>query len=659
MASSWSPKHEKMQKSLSTQLAVAVRSVQWSYGIFWAPSTTQEGVLEWREGYYNGDIKTMKTVQTTMEIKNDKIGVQRSEQLKELYKFLLVGESDPQTKRPSAALSPEDLSDSEWYYLVCMSFVFYPNQSLPGRALEIGETIWLCNAQYADSKVFSRSLLAKSASIQTVVCFPYLGGVIEIGTTELVPEDPNLIQHVKACLLEFSKPICSDKSSSALNKPDDDKLQPCSNGEHVLVDTKVLEYSCSPAEEIKLDQDPIKELQEDSNVDSPDGCSNGCEHNCRVGESMVEAINNGGPSSQVHFMDDDDALSNGAPDSLSSCDCLSEASENRGKASKDVQLMRGIQSFNHLNRSSLDAAASDEHLSYTRILSALLGRSSAFKQNPYASNSNCKSSFVKWKKGGICEQNRLRLEQSLLKKTLFTVPLMHRSFSSIKSMKENETKEWTNRLENADDKFRENVLSDKIRETGNYKILKSSIPHPISEVEKISILGDTIKYLKELETRVEELESYMDMADSEARTKRKCPDMLEQISDNYEARKVYNKGMRKPWMMNKRKACDIDEKNIEEIDRFVVSKEDNNKPLDVKVNMKEQEVLIEMQCPYREYILHDIMDAINNLHLDAYSVESSTNEGVLTLTLKSKFRGTATAPLGMIKEALWKVSGNL
>lgn len=86
-------------------------------------------VLEWREGYYNGDIKTRKTVQAMeLEMKADKIGLQRSEQLKELYKFLLAGEADPQTKRPSAALAPEDLSDLEWYYLVCMSFVFNHNQ---------------------------------------------------------------------------------------------------------------------------------------------------------------------------------------------------------------------------------------------------------------------------------------------------------------------------------------------------------------------------------------------------------------------------------------------------------------------------------------------------------------------------------------------------
>ena len=149
------------------------------------------------------------------------------------------------------------------------------------------------------------------------------------------------------------------------------------------------------------------------------------------------------------------------------------------------------------------------------------------------------------------------------------------------------------------------------------------------QVEKISILGDTIKYLKKLETRVEELESYMEVTDPEARKRSKCPDVLEQMSDNYGTRKICM-GM-KPWM-NKRKACGIDEIDTE-LERIV---SEESKVLDVKVNVKEQEVLIEMKCPYREYILYDIMDTINNLHLDAQTVESSTSDGVLTLTLKSK-----------------------
>lgn len=90
-------------------------------------------MLEWGEGYYNGDIKTRKTIQAG-ELSVDHLGLQRTEQLRELYESLSsAAESNPpqpnnninnNNKRPSAALSPEDLTDTEWYFLVCMSFIF-------------------------------------------------------------------------------------------------------------------------------------------------------------------------------------------------------------------------------------------------------------------------------------------------------------------------------------------------------------------------------------------------------------------------------------------------------------------------------------------------------------------------------------------------------
>ncbi|KAF1863851.1 hypothetical protein Lal_00030967, partial [Lupinus albus] len=305
----------------------------------------------------------------------------------------------------------------------------------------------------------------------TVVCFPYLEGVIEIGTTELELEDPNLIHHVKACFLEISRPICSDKLSSALNKPEDNDEYPT-----------YIKYD----HEIK-DSVVVKEVQEEKNecsmMDSPDGFSNGCENHFRLEKSIIEGINDG--SFQVHLIDYD--LSNDSLDSLSSY-------EN--------------QNVSQIQLRELENNASDEELYYTRTIYAVLGNSVTLKHNP--SISNCKSSFVKWKKGTNSERQGPRLDQSMLKKTLFVVPFMNRSCFSLKSQKEN-------------------VFSYENREITNFQVLKSVVTSSISKVDKseIPILGEIIKYLKELEARVKELESYMDIADSAARS------TIEQISYNY------------------------------------------------------------------------------------------------------------------------------
>lgn len=640
--------HERVPENLRKQFAVAVRSIKWSYAIFWSLSTSQQGVLEWCEGYYNGDIKTRKTVEG-VELKTDKMGLERNAQLRELYKSLLEGETEPQAKAPSAALNPEDLSDAEWYYLLCMSFVFNPGEGLPGRALANGQTIWLCDAQYADSKVFSRSLLAKSASIQTVVCFPYLGGVVELGVTELVPEDLSLIQHIKASLLDFSKPDCSEKSSSAPHKADDDADQVLAKVDHEIVDTLALENLYSPSEEIKFDPMGINDLHgnhEEFNMDSPEECSNGCEHNHQTEDSfMPEGINDGASQVQSwHFMDEDFSI--GVQDSMNSSDCISEAFVNKKRAhssprheSVNRNHLKELQNFNDTKFSSLDLGPADDHIHYTRTLSNILGSSTRLTENPCSCDGDCKSSFVTWKKG-VVDNCRPTVHQKILKKILFTVPLMCGASS------QNTIQDGLLKLR-SDDIHKGHVMPDKLKENEKLLVLRSMVPS-ISEVDKASVLDDTIKYLKELEARAEEMESCMDTVEAIAR--RKYLDRAEKTSDNYD--KIKMDTVKKPWL-NKRKACDIDETDPD-LNRLVPRE---SLPLDVKVILKEQEVLIEMRCPYREYILLDIMDAINNLYLDAHSVQSSTLDGVLTLSLTSKFRGAAVAPVGMIKQALWKIAG--
>lgn len=110
---------------LQSMLQRSVQAVQWSYSLYWR-FCPEQGILVWADGYYNGAIKTRKTVQP-MEVSAEEASLQRSQQLKELYETLSAGETNQQTnRRPTAALSPEDLTESEWFYLMCVSFSFPP-----------------------------------------------------------------------------------------------------------------------------------------------------------------------------------------------------------------------------------------------------------------------------------------------------------------------------------------------------------------------------------------------------------------------------------------------------------------------------------------------------------------------------------------------------
>ncbi|XP_078435832.1 basic helix-loop-helix (bHLH) DNA-binding superfamily protein [Wolffia australiana] len=202
------------EASLQDKLQTCVQSLQWTYSVFWQLCPPQ-GTLVWGDGYYNGAIKTRKMVQP-VETTAEEAALQRSQQLRELFESLAMGEDSQQSRRPCAALSPEDLTELEWFYLLSISFVFPPGVGLPGRAFERQQTVWLVGANEVDSKTFSRAILAKGAQIQTVICIPIADGVLELGTTDWVEEDHDKILQMQSFFSGYQNtmPAVSELSSS-------------------------------------------------------------------------------------------------------------------------------------------------------------------------------------------------------------------------------------------------------------------------------------------------------------------------------------------------------------------------------------------------------------------------------------------------------------
>ncbi|TVU14936.1 hypothetical protein EJB05_38433, partial [Eragrostis curvula] len=154
---------EQPDMHLRSHLAAAVRSINWSYAIFWSISSCHPG--------------------NSMELTAEQLNLQRSEQLLELYKSLLSGRCDHRARRPVAVLSPEDLGSTEWYYVVCMTYAFRPGQ---GYALQL-----------LDDRLH-----------------PSHGRVLELGTTALVPEDPELLTRATTYFKELKLPRCTESPST-------------------------------------------------------------------------------------------------------------------------------------------------------------------------------------------------------------------------------------------------------------------------------------------------------------------------------------------------------------------------------------------------------------------------------------------------------------
>ncbi|KAM7525762.1 hypothetical protein LguiA_015664 [Lonicera macranthoides] len=603
-------KEEEEEKVIiRKQLAAAVKRIQWSYSIFWSLSSTLPGVLEWGDGYYNGDIKTRKTVQSaekSTDDDDDEFGLERTKQLRELYESLSAETSNiPQAKRPSASLSPEDLTNAEWYFLVCMSFLFNIGLGLPGITLSNNQTVWLCNAHHADSKDFSRSLLAK-----TVVCFPYLGGVVELGVTEQVLEDPNIIQHIKASFLKIPCEIAINEREFGIKMNQDISIHDDTNLVHVI------------------------ECEEVNNIRSPDKSSSKFEPVDQQAEEnsfVVEGVN--GEASQVQswqFMDDE--ISNCLQISTSCSDFGSQnlASIERGVSHSNIG--EKVTDGYNTELTSFDCVKNDGH--YQTIISTLLGTSDRLILGPCSGTGNGESSFVSWKKRELSASEGAKDggAQRLLKKVLLEVGQMH-SRCLVGSREENwmRDKLWRPKVDEIDTNHV--LLERKRRERINEKFFTLGELVPCtSKVDKVSVLDNTIKYLKELKQRVTELESCKVVPElEETRRKNKPRDVVERTSDNYGYKRMINKS--KKTLRNKRKACDIQDM-MEGKNNRILTKDDSID--DVTVSKIEKNVLIEIRCHWRQNLLLEIIGATSNLHLDSHSVHSSNVDGILSLTIKAQ-----------------------
>ncbi|GER47745.1 basic helix-loop-helix (bHLH) DNA-bindingsuperfamily protein [Striga asiatica] len=618
------------QENLRKQLAVAVKGLQWSYAIFWSISDKQPGALEWGDGFYNGDIKTRKTVQA-MESNADDLGLERSDQLRELFESLSQGEMSPRPKRPTAALSPEDLTDAEWYFLICMSFVFNIGQGLPGRSLAQNETVWLCNAHCAETK--SKALYGQMpwlynclANLLTSSVFNSVpvgnfhllypecinpGGVMELGTTELVPEDPILIQHVKTFFLGSPSTIFSNIPNHG------DPSSPNELGKNL--DQQLSDYQdttniCCP--EINSDDFPENFLKEESNL------------------------------ANDIYKDNY---------SLSSSDCISQTlgnpetnipSSDKSKANDDFVCKN--QECHEQTHESSGFEGNADCTRYQNLLSNLLRGSHELILGPYFSNGSRKSNFVSWKGSKPCS-NSLRTRtppQRLLKKVLFEVPRMHEKNNQTKSRNKQQSDKIDGcKRDGEEGGDRNHVLSERRRRekiNERLMILGSLIPSG-GKVDKVSILDHTIEYLKQLERKVEELESYKRVMKLETtRTQTGPHEAIERTSGNYSPRETG---------ILKRKACDTDK---------TIADHKRGRPRDsskgsIILNVTEKDVSIDIKCGWKEFVLAEVMEAITKLHLDSQTVQSSIADGILSMTIKAKCKEVKGPSASVIRQALQKI----
>lgn len=183
------------QETLQQRLQALIEGAResWTYAIFWQSSYDYSGasVLGWGDGYYKGDDDKSKGKAKT---KTSSAAEQehRKKVLRELNSLI----SGSAVSAADDAVD-EEVTDTEWFFLVSMTQSFVNGGGLAGQAFFSSSPVWVTGADRLVVSTCERARQGQVFGLQTMVCIPSANGVVELGSTEPIFQSSDLMQKVR------------------------------------------------------------------------------------------------------------------------------------------------------------------------------------------------------------------------------------------------------------------------------------------------------------------------------------------------------------------------------------------------------------------------------------------------------------------------------
>lgn len=191
-----------VQQKLCQIVEGSCLQMSWTYAIYWQVARTKSGglVLSWGDGHCvepkegefgkkegDGELRNVGFQRRVGDRKQE----MKKQVLQKLHSFFGGTDED------NFAVRLDSISDIEMFYLTSMYYLFpLDARAAPARAFASRNSVWVSDPVSCLEHYHSRSFLAKSAGLQTLVCVPVESGVLEVGSVKLVPEDQNMLQRI-------------------------------------------------------------------------------------------------------------------------------------------------------------------------------------------------------------------------------------------------------------------------------------------------------------------------------------------------------------------------------------------------------------------------------------------------------------------------------
>lgn len=253
--------------------------------------------------------------------------------------------------------------------------------------------------------------------------------------------------------------------------------------------------------------------------------------------------------------------------------------------------------------------------------------------------------------------------QWLLKYILFSVPFLHSKYRDENSPKLRDGDASTRfRKGTPQDELSANhVLAERRRReklNERFIILRSLVPF-VTKMDKASILGDTIEYLKQLRKKIQDLEArnrQMEVDHQRSRSgdlqrsnslgdlqrssslkdQRSGVTVVDRTRVGLERPRSGQSGPEKRKLRIVEGSCGVAKPKTVESPPPPPSPSPTSTETSVQVSIIESEGLLELQCPYREGLLLDIMQMLRELRIETTTVQSSLNNGFFVAEMRAK-----------------------